>query len=157
MQPLLRELGFNCGLKEHKNPVSILFDVTLGSLGRPRAPQSSSEMPPGGTRRDPRQLPGTIQQQKLPQIQKSTKKDSPRAPKSSVFWRLWRTVSHTFNSFLETSKYAIRSCLCNPNSFPSTPDTPQNELKKSLEHENTNSVAYRFQKFFTTKVNPRNL
>ena len=46
-RPLCYELGCKCGPKGHKHRMSIHFDVTLGSLGRLEAPQSSSETPPG--------------------------------------------------------------------------------------------------------------
>ena len=80
----------------------------------------------------------------------------PKAFKSSGLETLWRTVSNLCGRFLENNKYAIRSCLCSPNSIPSTPDTPHNELKThSWEHVNTNSVPYQFQKLFYLKSGPQ--
>ena len=104
--PLLR-----VGPKGHKHRMSIHFDVTLGSIGRPRAPQSSSETPPGTPQGAPRHILAPSSNKSHHRCSKSTKNSSPKAPKSSVFSSLWRTVSHTFNAFLENSEYAIRSCL----------------------------------------------
>ena len=126
--------------------------AALGAQGLPKAPQKRH-------RGHPKELQDTslapCSNKSHHRCSKSTQNDSPKAPKSIVFWSLWRTVSHTFNVFLENSEYAIRSCLCNPNSFPSTPDTPHNELKThSWEHENTNSVASRFPMLFYVKSGP---
>ena len=59
-QPFYCELGCKRGPEGHKHRVTIHFDVTLDSLGRPRAPQSSSETTPGAPRRAPRHLLGTM-------------------------------------------------------------------------------------------------
>ena len=155
-RPLCYELGCKCTPKDHKHRMSIHFDVTLGGPGRPGAPQGSSETPPGTPQGAPRHILAPSSNKGHNRCSKSTKNNSPKAPKSSVFGSLWRTVSHTFNAFLENSEYAIRSCLCSPNSFPSTPDTPQNDHKThSWEHENTNSVAYRFRMLFYLKSGPQ--
>ena len=108
----------------------------------------------GDTLRTSKTHPCTKYQQEPPQ--KSTNNSSPKAPKSSVFSSLWRTVSHTFNAFLENSEHAIRSCLCSPNSSPSTPDTPHNELKTHLWNTKTRTVSHSdFNIFFASKVDPR--
>ena len=132
----------------HIKSPSILTSLwaALGTQGLPKAPQKRH-------RGHPKELQDTslapCSNKSHCRCSKSTQNDSPKAPKSIVFWSLWRTVSHTFNVFLENSEYAIRSCLCNPNSIPSTPDTLQNNLEThSQEHKNTNSVAYRFPKTF---------
>ena len=67
-RPLCYELGCKCAPKGHKHQVSIHFDVTLGSLGHPGTPQSSSETPPGTPQGAPRHLPDTMQQQEPPQM-----------------------------------------------------------------------------------------
>ena len=67
-RPLCYELGCKCGPKGHKDRMSIHFDVTLGGPGRPGAPQSSSETPPGTPQGAPRHLPDTMQQQEPPQM-----------------------------------------------------------------------------------------
>ncbi len=133
--------------------------AALGAQGLPKAPQKRH-------RGHPKELQDTslapCSNKSHHRCSKSTKNDSPRAPKSSVFWSLWRTVSDTFNGFLENSEYAIRSCLCSPNSFPSTPDTPQNELKTHSKNTKTRTASrIDFQSFFyfafTSKVIPRSL
>ena len=105
------ELGCKCEHKGHKHLFCTHFDVTLGGLGRQRAPQSSSETPPGTPQGPPRHIPAPSSNKSHHRCSKSTKNSSPKAPESSVFSSLWRTVSHTFDGFLENSEYAIRSCL----------------------------------------------
>ena len=55
-----------------------------------------------------------------------------KLPKGSQIDCFLEIVVHSIDylyRFLENSEYAIRSCLCSPNSFPSTPDTPHSEPK----------------------------
>jgi len=110
----------------------------------------------GAPENAPKDIPDTIQEQELQQIPNSTEISAPRAFKSSGFWRLWRTVSNLCGRFLENDKYAIRSCLCCPNSFPSTPDTSQSEPKSHPRNtKTTNSVACRCRLLFYFKSGPQ--